>query len=760
MKNNIIVDKSKKIKKYKKRGGGVYKSTEYTIDDSSKIEDTLYNHINNNIFEGLENNIMIELIKNINNNLGNNDNIIYLKNELSILINDTTPRPFARQGSETINICANCYTFQNSYNFFDSILYLILQYNKDKNIFGKIYKEFNDTSLFTYYKLWNFESQTTYITVDPTIIQFLIFDNNDVHSLKIIYKNNKVHIRYTTDLFPNNTYISNFAVFDEFNKFNNDINTLSIQYNNDLKTFLLKYYNLYLFYRKCINIVPENIKFYNYHLKYISILGKARFFDKDLQLKCKHITEYILTNLLFINPSYAFISGGYKGFESNAYGITRSGYELSKQYNRPILTIMCNEGLTDSHKYSDAILIYGEHWGEDTIALSQFTDGAIIVAPFGGWTYVECLCLLDREKIVGIYNDNFNILNYLSDKKNINFFKFNKNEQLSMIQFSINYYSFIYSLSYDTHDKLSKKCESILKALFFIYEIIDAINNAKNDINFDKIVSMLDNLLQIINKFKINIDIEINSILQKENNNLNSKYKSIFDDTAKNYQNTIPINCDGLWIHPKYANYINTFYTFARRDELKNILISSDIFKTRTEKLYNLYDEIKLKNDNIKNYSCWRDNKKLNKEIIFVFSNMISLGTYISEKLDSTYYNEQLNKKIEQLMLYKFDNETLGKVASRYKTVKLKKNLDGYLDNSGEIINQNIVKDDYIFNINENCIAVFNQSSNRSNTIAMSRGNITSARAIDDIHRTLSIPNTNNITNSFTGGKKIKKYKL
>jgi hypothetical protein len=73
---------------------------------------------------------------------------------------------------------------------------------------------------------------------------------------------------------------------------------------------------------------------------------------------------------------------------------------------------MCAEGELDAHQFSDATLIYGEHWGEDTIALSQLTDGAIIIAPFGGWTYVECLALLAKRKIVAIYNDFFNILNY------------------------------------------------------------------------------------------------------------------------------------------------------------------------------------------------------------------------------------------------------------------------------------------------------------------------------------------------------------
>jgi hypothetical protein len=779
MKNNIV-NKSKKIKKYKKRGGAdIYESSDLNINDV-KIVGTLYNFVIN-IFEKIEGeNPMKKLIQNINTDITQPNNNIFSE-ELDLLNqSDSTSTPsLTRQGTtNAITMCDSCQVFESTYTFFDSILYLVKQYGKDKNIFGKNYKEFNDSGLFTYYKLWQYEKNAKYITVDPTIIQFLIFDhNNDVHSLKIIYKDNNINIRYSNNLFPKNTSIITFSDLNNFNKFNT---TLKInpynedtQTDDDLKIFLLKYYNLYLFYRKCIKS-PNSEIFYNYHLKFISILGKARFFDKDLQLKCKHITEYILTNLLFINPSYAFISGGYKGFESKAYGITRSGYEISKQYNRPILTIMCNEGLNDSHQYSDATLIYGEHWGEDTIALSQFTDGAIIVAPFGGWTYVECLCLLEKEKIVGIYNDNFNILNYLSDAKNINFFKFNKNEQLSIIEFSINYYALIYSLldNNASYHKLSNKCENILKLLFFIYEIIQAINDTKNDINLNNIISILNELLQVINRFKINIDLEIAKILTKKSNDLNKKYQEIFQEQGKqkNYQDEIPLNCDGLWIHPKYIDYIQTFYTFDKKEELKNILTMFTRLNEKSKELYKLYADIILTADkkyNIKKYSCWNNNKNMNKEIIFVFSNMISLGTYLTEKLDSTPFNNKIGNKIEELKKYSFKNsETLETIAKRYTTVKLKKNLDGYLDNSGDLINQNIVKNDYIFDIKDNCIIAFQENNvrglQRSNTARPS-----SFIIADNIHRTTSMPQAASVTRlqpqesntNRTGGKTNKKTK-
>ena len=79
-------------------------------------------------------------------------------------------------------------------------------------------------------------------------------------------------------------------------------------------------------------------------------------------------------NIIFISPTYAFISGGYKGFKEFKYSITRSVYEIAKKYNRQVLTIMCKEGTYDVHEY-------GEHRGVVSIALSQLTDNVIIIAP-------------------------------------------------------------------------------------------------------------------------------------------------------------------------------------------------------------------------------------------------------------------------------------------------------------------------------------------------------------------------------------------
>lgn len=281
-------------------------------------------------------------------------------------------------------------------------------------------------TLFGKYELFLKESNRNYITIDPTIIQILIFDDkiedeDIVYSLKlIIRKKSELTLRYTTKLFPIKkindkpdikSKIESFTELTNFISFNKNLDPVFFdKFDQQLSHFMKTYIKFYEFYKKCYRITER--QFVEYQLKYISILGKARFRNNDIINRTALLTDYIMSNLLFTSPAYGFISGGYKGFKDDAYGITRSGYEIAKKYNRPILTIMCKEGMHDAHEYSDATLIYGEHWGEDTIALSQLTDGAIIIAPFGGWTYVECLALLSQNKIVGIYNDLFNILNY------------------------------------------------------------------------------------------------------------------------------------------------------------------------------------------------------------------------------------------------------------------------------------------------------------------------------------------------------------
>jgi len=114
-------------------------------------------------------------------------------------------------------------------------------------------------------------------------------------------------------------------------------------------------------------------------------------------------TYELFSHLLFRNCNLGFVSGGYRGIDYPGYGITRSGYELAKHFEKPCVVIMCNAGLPDSNQNSDALGLYGMHWGDDTEALSLMSDGAVFIAPFGAWTYIELALLTRRQKPVVIY---------------------------------------------------------------------------------------------------------------------------------------------------------------------------------------------------------------------------------------------------------------------------------------------------------------------------------------------------------------------
>lgn len=171
---------------------------------------------------------------------------------------------------------------------------------------------------------------------------------------------------------------------------------------------------------------------YKYHDKkqtnFVALLGKARFWANDMCKVCKrdnptemtqsnsitsckykgytehvfyepvdktatmnayNFTKEIISGLLFRNYNLGIISGGYSGILASECGITRTGYEIAKHYEKPVVTIMCSAGRFDRNRHSDAIGYYGMHWGDDTKALSSFADGAVMIAPFGAWSQVE-----------------------------------------------------------------------------------------------------------------------------------------------------------------------------------------------------------------------------------------------------------------------------------------------------------------------------------------------------------------------------------
>lgn len=123
-------------------------------------------------------------------------------------------------------------------------------------------------------------------------------------------------------------------------------------------------------------------------------------------LRTYHDTYELFSNLLFRNCNLGFMTGGYKGVDFPGYGVTRSGYELAKHFEKPSVVIMCNAGVADSHEHTDALGLYGMHWGDDTEVLSLMADAGIFIAPFGAWTYIEIALLSHRQKPIVIYFDS------------------------------------------------------------------------------------------------------------------------------------------------------------------------------------------------------------------------------------------------------------------------------------------------------------------------------------------------------------------
>jgi len=139
-------------------------------------------------------------------------------------------------------------------NIFEDIVNIIVMNQKfQAKIHGK------DETLFTYYSLYKIENAQKFITIDPTIIQIMIFDpditntSDIVYSIKLILRdNNKLTIRYTTELFPGlskinfNDTLNNLKNFNDFNLSldNSYFTDLKTSYNKQLEDFLKKYIKL------------------------------------------------------------------------------------------------------------------------------------------------------------------------------------------------------------------------------------------------------------------------------------------------------------------------------------------------------------------------------------------------------------------------------------------------------------------------------------------------------------------------------------
>jgi hypothetical protein len=669
------------------------------------------------------------------------------------------------RNNDNINFQSNEFIFSDRTT--DDNGKLIKFTNNYKDIFGK-------------YQIYNQEDERKFVTIDPSIVQIMIFDEDFanfktgydiVYSLKLIKRPDKYRItlRYTTQLFPNKSKIVNFNELTSFGNYNKNLGntTISQIYDEQLVIFLKKYIKFYNYYRKCYTFKEQcppqkEKKLIEYQLKYISILGKARFGDPIIQVRTAAVTDYIMANLLFASPSYAFISGGYKGFKDKKYGVTRSGYEIAKRYNRPILTIMCKEGQFDAHLYSDATLIYGEHWGEDSIALSQLTDGAIIIAPFGGWTYIECLTLLANEKIVGIYNNFFNILNYNpniqnTNNENSNFFKFTLTEQKNIINYNINYYLILlYLLSTKTVSEDNKltavdiKYENLIECLTLGIKIlsylktllVDAKNTYKNIISIEEKLQKLNEQLQketnehnkktitneissftaqintqknsfpdqnkdlilLINNFKLLKEI-IDDNVSEELETINNLYT---DNITPPYQNNIPEKCDGIWIKPLFDLITKCIsnVTIVKRGG-KRLHKKGGKCKLNESIDTTLSEAIQSININYKELKVHPLFTNLNNNIIFVFSDVMYLNIYLNKNLNTPYFQTNIQDKINNLLNFRTINgETLNTIISneeQYEVI-LDRNIDGLLDEKNRTIIDDVkLRKEYTFKINTDC---------------------------------------------------------
>jgi hypothetical protein len=266
---------------------------------------------------------------------------------------------------------------------------------------------------------------------------------------------------YVQFLFFTTTGYMNFTIYPDVKKINFDYDDQVLQKNPSIKPEIDPHANIYIKYTNITFSTPyvENYKklfdeeehkenminvikyMYNYYLTkqtpFISFLGKARFlagskcsynnksfihynesdnstiyYESDQNKAAQNaylFTEEIFSNLLFTNCNLGFISGGYSGKVSSQCGITRTGYEMAKKYEKPIVTIMCNAGRFDRNKHSDVIGYYGMHWSDDTKALSSLSDAAIMIAPFGAWSQIELFYLLYKDKPTAVYLDQKHI---------------------------------------------------------------------------------------------------------------------------------------------------------------------------------------------------------------------------------------------------------------------------------------------------------------------------------------------------------------
>ena len=95
---------------------------------------------------------------------------------------------------------------------------------------------------------------------------------------------------------------------------------------------------------------------------------------------------------------------------------------------------------------------------------------------------------------------------------------------------------------------------------------------------------------------------------------------------------------------------------------------------------------------------------ELNKNIIFVFSDITYLNLYLNKNLNTPYNHEKIKTKIESLSTYREPNPTFLQTSKNLLAIEnltkidLNKNIDGYYNiDKGLITNQHIIRNQYEF---------------------------------------------------------------
>lgn len=293
----------------------------------------------------------------------------------------------------------------------------------------------------------------TWLVIDRYFVQFMFFTNDGIMKISIFPDPKKINFEFATQnatynkekekdpsLKPPEPELPNDAdILIRFDK-----TSFLEEYTEDFAELLNK--EKYVDKPKMKEVAEYMYKYHNKkQTKFVALLGKARFWVDDTCILCRntpnkkcdkikkhtydgfveHIfyeptnktaamkayeyTKEIMSGLLFRNCNIGIITGGYSGIVASECGITRTGYEVAKHYEKPVVTIMCNAGRFDKNKHSDAIGYYGMHWGDDTKALSSFADGAVMISPFGAWSQVELFFLSYKKKPCAIYLDKLYI---------------------------------------------------------------------------------------------------------------------------------------------------------------------------------------------------------------------------------------------------------------------------------------------------------------------------------------------------------------